>query len=547
MDRRTFLTSTAALASSTLIGTGAARAETGAIATVAGGQLRGVAFNGTISFKGVPYGDTTAGANRFRAPQPAPSWTGVRDAFGYGSLSPQVVSPPDGGPLDGWYDQVAEQGEDCLVLNIFTPDLDTTAERPVLFYIHGGGYINGGGGSPGIDGTNLARFGDVVVVTINHRLNAFGYTNLSYIDATNFGDAANAGHLDIVAALEWVRDNITAFGGNPGNVTLFGQSGGGSKIMSLLSMPAAQGLFHKAISMSGAAGLALDPAEDMIPYVDAFLAEAGVGANNLAALQEIPFEELLEIRLRAVSASGLEGARPVLDGKHLLTLPMSPEGLPFHSSVPLLLGTTATEASLFFQRDMRNYALTEPQMRTRLRTAYGIDDARVDQIVEGYHAASPEMTPSDILIAVASDVQFRQPLTRAAEIKSSAEGQAPVWMYNFAWVIPADGGVLGAPHAIDIPFAFGTTDEAGRVTGDGDAPLETALNMMSAFVAFARNGDPNNGRMPEWAPYDTETRVTMQINAECAVTPDYRGAAREAVLGLRIDPFNRAALYQYED
>lgn len=547
MDRRTFLTSAAVLASSTLLGAGRASADGETIATVAGGRLRGVRFNGATSFKGVPYGDTTAGANRFRAPRPAPSWTGVRDAAGYGSLSPQIVSPPDGGPLDGWYDQVAEQGEDCLVLNIFTPDLDTTAGRPVMFYIHGGGYINGGGGGPGLDGTNLARFGDVVVVTINHRLNAFGYTNLSHIDAENFGNAANAGHLDIVAALEWVRDNIAAFGGDPGNVTLFGQSGGGSKIMSLLSMPAAQGLFHKAISMSGAAGLALDPAEDMIPYVDAFLAEAGVGPDNLAALREIPFEDLLRIRLRAVNASGLEGARPVLDGRHLLTLPMSPEGLPFHSHVPLLLGTTATEATLFFGNDMRNFSLTEAPMRKRLRTAYAIDDARVDEIVAAYRAASPEMTPSDILIAVASDVQFRQPLTRAAEIKSETEGQAPVWMYNFAWTIPADGGVMGAPHAIDIPFAFGTVDEAGRVTGGGEAPWETALNMMSAFVAFARDGDPNNARMPEWGPYNTETRVTMQINAECEATEDYRGAAREAVTGLRIDPFNRAALYRYEE
>ncbi|MBO0144630.1 carboxylesterase/lipase family protein [Agrobacterium sp. Ap1] len=508
------------------------------------GVLRGAQGHGAVSFKGVPYAASTAGANRFKAPQPVADWTGERDATRYGSLSPQINTGMSG-EIFQWYNQNEPLGEDCCVLNVFTPDLKTDAKRPVMFYIHGGGYINGGGGGAGLDGSNLARYGDVVVVTINHRLNAFGYTNLSHLDPVNFGDAANAGNLDIVAALEWVRDNITAFGGDPGSVTVFGQSGGGSKIMTLLAMPKAKGLFHRAISMSGAAGLNVDPAADMEPYVDAFIKELGVDPKNLVAAQKIPMQTVLDARNRAVAAS-FEGARPVIDGKHIVTRPMTPEGLAMHAGVPLLLGSTKTEASLFFQNDMRNFKLTDEQMRSRMRSVFKIEDTKIDAILAAYRKDAPDMTPSDVLVAVASDVQFRRPLTAAAEMKSGAAGQAPVYMYNFTWTIPWGGGVLGSPHAVDIPFAFGTVNEAGEMTGSGDHAMETAMNMMSAFVSFARTGDPNNDRMPEWKPYDATTRASMLINARCIAASDWRGEARREVADLKIDPFNRAALYKYD-
>ena len=511
---------------------------------VRNGILRGAHGHGAVSFKGVPYAASTAGANRFKAPQPVADWTGERDATRYGSLSPQINTGMSG-DIFQWYNQNEPLGEDCCVLNVFTPDLNADAKRPVMFYIHGGGYINGGGGGAGLDGSNLARYGDVVVVTINHRLNAFGYTNLSHLDPVNFGDAANAGSLDIVAALEWVRDNITAFGGDPGSVTVFGQSGGGSKIMTLLAMPKAKGLFHRAISMSGAAGLNVDPAADMEPYVNAFIKELGVDPKNLVAAQQIPMQTVLDARNRAVAAS-FEGARPVIDGKHIVTRPMTPEGLAMHADVPLLLGSTKTEASLFFQNDMRNFKLTEAQMRGRMRSVFKIDDTKIDAIMAAYRENAPDMTPSDILVAVASDVQFRRPLTAAAEMKSGAAGQAPVYMYNFTWTIPWEDGVLGSPHAVDIPFAFGTVNEAGEMTGPGDHAMETAMNMMSAFVSFARTGNPNNDRMPEWKPYDATTRASMLIDAHCEAANDWRGESRRAIADLKIDPFNRAALYQYE-
>ncbi|CAN7279181.1 carboxylesterase/lipase family protein [Neorhizobium tomejilense] len=508
------------------------------------GVLRGSLAKGAFSFKGIPYAASTAGANRFKAPQPVQDWAGERDATKYGSLSPQFNTGMSG-PLFGWYNQNEPLGEDCCVLNVFTPDLDRNANRPVMFYIHGGGYINGGGGGAGLDGSNLARYGDVVVVTINHRLNAFGYTNLSHLDAERFGDAANAGNLDIVAALAWVRDNIAAFGGDPGSVTVFGQSGGGSKIMTLLTMPKGQGLFHRAISMSGAAGLNVDPAAAMEPYANAFIKELGVDPKNLAAAQQIPMQAVLDARNRAVAAS-FEGARPVIDGKHIVTRPMTAEGLAMHARVPLMMGSTKTEASLFFQSDMRNFKLTDDQMRTRMRTVFKIDDRKVDAIMAAYRKASREMTPSDILVAVASDVQFRLPLTGAAETKSGASGQAPVYMYSFNWPIPWENGVLGSPHAVDIPFAFGTVNEAGEMTGSGDEAMETSMNLMSAFASFARTGNPNNDRMPKWKPYDTAARTTMLIDAKCEAATDWRGDALREVSTLKIDPFNRAALYKYE-
>ena len=546
LSRRRFLSLTSVGLGGSILLRGSALAAEPVTAQVATGTLRGFRDQGALAFLGVPYADTTAGENRFKAPQPFPAWEGKRDAIAYGPLAPQIPSTlGKDDPTFEWYYQKDPLGEDCLVLNVFTPDLNPDARRPVMFYIHGGGYVNGGGGGAGLDGANLANFGDVVVVTINHRLNAFGFTDLSPY-GEEYADSANAGMLDIIAALEWVRDNIVAFGGDAGNVTLFGQSGGGSKIMILLGMPGAEGLFHRAISMSGAAGLNIDPAADMQPYVEALLAELNVTQDNIDAIQDVSIDEVLAARGRAVAAS-LEGARPVIDGRHITTSAMTPEGMTRHANVPLMFGHTHTEATLFFRSDMRNFDLTEDQMRARIRQAFGIDDARIDAIMAAYRADAPDMTPSDILIAVASDVQFRLPLTRAAETRSATKGQAPVWLYDFAWAIPQDNGVLGSPHAVDIPFAFGTVDAAGAMVGPGDGPRKAALNMMSAFVNFARHGDPNNDRMPEWVPFDAETRTTMRIDAECEPMRDFRAAANAEIADLQIDPFNRAALYAYQE
>lgn len=510
------------------------------------GLIKGRRKNGAVSFLGVPYAASTSANNRFKAPQPVTPWNGTRIASSFGEISPQISGSI--GPLFAeWYDQTAPQGEDCCSLNIFTSDSVIREKRPVMFYIHGGGYINGGSSSKALDGSNLAKSGNVVVVTINHRLNAFGYADLTQIDPVLYGDSANAGHLDIIAALKWVQRNIREFGGDPDNVTLFGQSGGGSKIMVLLGMPSARGLFHKAISMSGAAGLKIDSLRDVSAYTDALVRELNVRPGNTRNLATLSMEDILAARQKAVVASGMDGARPVLDGRHILYQPMSDEGLKIQAEIPLLLGHTHDEASLFFRQDMRNFHLTEDQLQKRLQSAFNISPEKARSVTDAYRTTTPDMTPAQVLIAVASDVQFRLPLKKAAERKSDVSGQAPVFLYEFAWQIPWNGGILGSPHAVDIPFVFGTIDTASEMTGASSSASEASMNIMSAFVQFARTGNPHSERFPEWTPFTRDSGTTMQISENCVQKQGIYSVIDREIDDLKIDPFDRASIYKYED
>ena len=300
-----------------------------------------------------------------------------------------------------------------------------------MVYIHGGGYVTGGGGGAVLDGGNLATFGDVVVVTINHRLNVFGYLNLAEQDKDQFGDAANIGQLDLIAALKWIQRNIAAFGGDPGNVTLFGQSGGGSKIMVLMGMPGAKGLFHRAINMSGTSGTTVAPAQATEAYVGEFLRVLGIGKGDLRKLQEISTDKLIEARLAAVKAKR-EGSRPVVDGRHILGGPMTPQGLPQHAAVPLLMGTAKTEATFYFAGDARHMKLSTEQVTTRLKAQFGIDDEKAQALMAAFRQDEPNRTPSDVLVALITNALFRVPMIQAAEAKANAR-QAPVYLYNFVW------------------------------------------------------------------------------------------------------------------
>ena len=508
------------------------------------GKLRGTRENGCISFKGVPYAAPAGGSNRFMAPRPVANWTGVRDAVWFGNRCPQEWERFCDAPILRWYAQTEPFSENCCVLNVFTPAIDS-ARRPIMFYVHGGGYGTGGGGGAVLDGSNLAKFGDVVVVTVNHRLNVFGYLNLGHLDTDHLSDAANAGQLDLIAALTWVKRNISAFGGDPDNVTLFGQSGGGSKIMVLMGMPRAKGLFHRAINMSGSSGTTVVPAQATEPYVNEVLKQLGIGKSNLRALQEAPVEALLQARRTALKAKR-EGSRPVIDGRHILAGPMSRQSLALHASVPLLMGHTETEATFYFGTDTRHFDLSADQVKARIRGQWDMNDAQAEAIMDAYRLGEPNRTPSDILIALISDTLIRIPMIRAAEIKADAR-QAPVYLYNFVWKAPVDGGMWGSPHAIDIPFAFGNTDKSTSLTGTGPEATEVSRNLMSAFVTFARTGDPNNPRMPEWRPYDTASRATMTVAVKCRAVNDFRGTDRVAGSELRLDPFNRAALFAYNN
>ncbi|MDQ8729758.1 carboxylesterase family protein [Bradyrhizobium sp. LHD-71] len=521
----------------------AAAATESVTVEIESGKLRGTRENGAINFKGVPYAADTSGANRFMAPRPVANWSGTRDALGYGDRCPQVREYRTG--AFGWLAPSEPFSENCCVLNIFTPRLDSGARRPVMFYIHGGGYITGAGSGPALEGSNLAKFGDVIVVTINHRLNVFGHTNLGHLDAELFGDAVNAGLLDIVAALQWVKKNISAFGGDPGNVTLFGQSGGGSKIVLLMAMPAAKGLFHRAVDMSGATGFSPSKVSATEPFTNEILKTLGIDRTNLRKLQELPIDALLKARAAAITALKSDGSRPVVDGRHLPAAPTSVEGLAIHANVPLMIGTVDTESTYYLAADMRNFTVTAEQVKARIKDQFKIDDTKALTIMDTYAKAEPKRTGADILIALATDVQFRNAIIRGAEAKANDQ-KAPVYLYNFTWYAPADGGVYRAPHTIDIPFVFGNTDKSVALTGSGAEPAEVARNVMSAFVAFARNGNPNNPHLPEWKPYDTTTRATMTFNVKCAVVSDFRGAERRASADLRLEA-NRRPLLKYSE
>ncbi|MDO9433970.1 MAG: carboxylesterase family protein [Hydrogenophaga sp.] len=415
-------------------------------------------------------------------------------------------------------------GEDCCVLNVFTPDLEAMARRPVMVYLHGGSYTVGSGGEPILEGSQLARFGDVVVVTVNHRLNVFGYTSLGLLDE-RFPDAANAGQLDLIAALGWVRRNIAVFGGDPDNVTLFGQSGGGGKVMALMGMPAAKGLFHKAISMSGPWHDV--PVSNARPYVDALLQALGIGPGDAERLQALPVEALLRARATALQTSRFDAARPVIDGRHLPAAVMSPSGLGVHASVPLLMGTTATEATYYFTRDLRNFDVTAAQLKARIGRQYGLDDGDVDAVVAAYREDLPHAKPVDVLIAFAGDMRIRAPMLRAVMPKADS-GTAPVYLYHFGWKSAVEEGRWGSPHTADIPFAFLNVDRATSMTAGSPHAEAVARHLAGAFVAFARNGDPSTPSTPGWRPYRSADRQSMVIDTHCAAVEDLHRCSRQA-------------------
>jgi para-nitrobenzyl esterase len=511
------------------------------------GRLRGAGAGDVFCFKGIPYAADTSGANRFMAPRPASAWSGVRDAFDFGDRSPQAPEGWPALPVLSWLGgDRSRKSEDCCVLNVYTPGLDAGAKRPVMVYLHGGSYTTGSGGEQILDGRNLAKSGDVVVVTVNHRLNVFGYTHLGHLDE-RFADAANAGQLDLVAALRWVNRNIAGFGGDPANVTIFGQSGGGGKVMALMAIPAARGLFHKAINMSG-------PWHDVTPakgrrYADALLEALGVAPGDAARLQEAPAQALLDARPDAVRASGIDGARPIIDGRHIPAGVMSPEGLALHASVPLLMGSTASEATVYFGRDLRNFDVTHAQVKARIRSQYGVADADAEALVAAYRQDAPSATPAQVLAWFASDMRFRAPMLRAVLPKADA-GTAPVFLYEFAWTMPVDGGRWGTPHMADIPFAFANMERAKAMTGTGPQAFEVARNLAAAFVAFARTGNPGNPHMPGWQPYRSSARASMRIAVDCKLVDDPHAAARLAAAryeGLDGPALDRGPLFNYQD
>ena len=511
MNRRTFVQASGAA----LLANGAwgADAKPGVTVETSLGKLRGLAIGKVHAFKGIRYGADTAGARRFLAPVKPAAWLGIQDAFEWGPEAPQASPHTEIEEVRATIPPTP-MSEDCLRLNVWTQN--TSGKRPVMVWLHGGGFTSGNGSYTIYDGTNLARRQYVVMVTINHRLNTFGFT---YID----GQAANVGMLDAIAALEWVRDNISRFGGDPANVTIFGQSGGGAKVSTLLAMPGAKGLFHRAIIQSGSNLVGVSKA-DAIKTTETFMAK--LGAKSLADLQKLPMAQLI------AATNSTQGLRtsPVIDGVTLPGGPFSPAAPAMSANIPVLLGTTETEVTFFPNQPID--PIDDAQLLARAKGALpGATDAQAKEVIDVYRKGRPGVSNIDVALILESDTRFRPGVVAEAELKSAQP--APVYMYYFTWRTPVHDGKLKSLHTLDIPFATANVQEAPSMTGTGKDRLPLEEKMSAAWAAFARTGNPNHKGLPTWPKFDTKTRATMILANECKVVNDPNGAERKAVAALR--------------
>jgi para-nitrobenzyl esterase len=497
------------------------------VVEIASGELRGVCAAGVCAFKGIPYGASSAGRNRFMAPQPPAPWVGVWDAFAYAGHALQSPNRPKRRPeletILGPADATPE-GEDCLTLNLWTPGLGDGGKRPVMVWLHGGGFAYGSSNRVVTDGANLARRGDVVVVSVNHRLNIFGFLHLADIGGLDWAHSGNAGVLDLVAALRWVRDNIERFGGDPGNVTIFGESGGGGKVSVLLAMPAARGLFHRAIIQSGAA-IRVSTRERANALAEAVLNEVGLGRGECERLQTLPAERLLAAIAPASRAVGRTrwplldryDFGPVVDGNDLPQQPGEPGAPEIADDIPLMIGGTREESAFFLADDdgVWNGRLGEEALRQRIEAVAG---AETDNLLAAYRAAMPQASPGDRLIAALTGSNFWIRSVLFAE-RYAARPRAPVYMYSLDWQSPAHGGRLKAHHAMDLPFVFDNADVPDTTAGAPGA-RELAARVSATWIAFARNGTPDNSGIPPWPRYEGQDRATMILDSICRVERD---------------------------
>jgi para-nitrobenzyl esterase len=529
---------------------GIARAESEPAASgaptvkTASGVVQGTTRDGAAAFLGIPYGAPTGGAGRFMPPRPPPSWTGVRMATSYGASCPQIplgFSPfakssqngpkPTPSPMQIQLAALFPRSpvdestsEDCLVLNVWTPAVGA-GKRPVMVWLHGGGFAVGSGSHASYDGAHLARRGDVVVVTINHRLNVFGYLYLGEIGGEAFSQSGNVGMLDIVAALEWVRDNIEAFGGDPHNVTIFGESGGSGKVSVVCAMPAAKGLFHKAIMQSGPCLKIPDKAHGTA-IAKQLLQDLNLSPDQLSQLQAMDAKRLATAAAAAevkvvprVLGFGPMGLVPLVDDRALTHDPFDTVAAPESAAVPFLVGSTKDEATLFVGPFPQWGRFTEAEVLEHLKPLAG---DRAQQALGLYKRLHPHDSLSYLLVDTVTDFWMRQAANRVAELKAT-QGRAPAFVYVLDWELNA---ALRTPHGSDVPLVFDNIQASPAVAAAAGAQA-LADQMSDAWVAFARTGSPNTPALPHWPPYSLAARPTLAFNIKSRVVDDYGRRARE--------------------
>jgi para-nitrobenzyl esterase len=504
-----------------------------AIAETKYGKVKGFILRGIYNYRGIPYGADTSGKNRFMPPQPPKPWTTVLPTVWWGNTAPQIMDNRYANAYasfaDHWnYDDLSE---DCLKLNVWTPAIDAK-KRPVLVWLHGGGYTNGNGiEQDGYDGENLSRKGDIVFVSINHRLGPIGFSDLSGIGGSKFADSGNVGALDMVAALEWVRDNIANFGGDPANVTIMGQSGGGAKVCVLAAMPKAKGLFHKAVPLSGSTIKAMDQkaSQKLGEYI---LKEAGLDASQVDKLQEMPWKDYILLANKAAQKFAAENAgvgvrggfSPVADGVNIVTGQFFSESDGLSADVPMLISTTFHEWGM--ARTMPEMELiTREKAIDMLKERAGLGGGLGDKAAAAYDAyakAFPKAKPIEIMTLVSSN---RKGVIDTANAKASQK--APVYLAWFGWEPPMFDNRMRAFHCLDICFWFANTDLMLTHTGGGKRPRALSERMSGALLQFMKTGNPNGGGLPTWKAYTTEEGETMVLTDQPELKNDPDREARK--------------------
>ncbi len=507
------------------------------------GRLRGIANNGLVTFKGVPYAGSVAGANRFKVAPRLQPWSGVRDALKFGTPAMQQPERPSYGTTEPM------PGEDCLFLNVWTPAADGR-KRPVMFYSHGGGFTTGSAGASYQDGGNLARTWDVVVVATNHRLGLFGFLYLAELAGEEYATSGNQGLLDICDGLKWTRENIEAFGGDPQNVMIFGESGGGAKTSCLYAMPSAAPYFNKASIESGP-GIRMMPRDAAAETTLMVLKQLGLEKTEWRKLLEVPAEKLLAVQLQLAKnpAGGpltMSGGRkgiggggrpggfgPVVDGTILPHHPFDPEAPAISKDKPLMVGYNRDETAFFFMQSHNTdvFNLTDSGLKERLQKEFG-DNA--DRVLATYRKSRPDASPADLYIAISTARMIGLGAITIAERKYAQHG-APVYAYIFMHesdvIVPGTQHKLGAAHALEIPYKFnniqplekaraGAPAQRDMMSDHSPGSVETARHMSEMWSTFARTGHPGAKGQPHWPAYDTSKRATMEIDAECKVVDD---------------------------